>query len=552
MTTYYVSPDGNNANDGSASSPWLTIQHAVDTVAAYDRVIVAAGVYNEQVRITSKSQIALHGLAGAIIDPSTEITGWIAATEVGDEVYKAPIAFDPGHITIDERRVGRVHADQGGKTVLATSEATQWDGDPWGAQDYWIGVEAAAAYESSYLYLRIVGDTPTTHEIRATTNLGALRDAQYPAVRFSGSDNITLSGFTIRGAHHLIALLSTCHHCVIRDCTFRCGIYSIGIYQESYSNTVYGNSFDAYRYAGSDGGAFDNPDGYPLSTRYLTRGRVYTWWKTTVGNGSSHHSSVRMVDAGAGNKVINNAFNGGSEGILCDYEAVTSETIIAHNTIRNHDSCGVAVDTGNHNLLIYNNRFLNNRQHIRLGQLGNTISTSEAVYFYNNLCWQPLDYGMHLNFQWVVSAGEDRPEFYVYHNDFHGGHAAINDTGLGIGHLGLPDFYFVNNISSGAHFSHQVADEDFAVGEVDYNYFGGDEAVGETAISWWGANNTNDDDGEFWTATELESEAFTDVQTSRPTGKAIDAYPGMDSTAHSAGYMTEGVEDDVLNCLCGS
>jgi len=43
--TFYVSPTGSNTNAGSESSPWLTIQHAADAIAAGDTVIVTPGTY---------------------------------------------------------------------------------------------------------------------------------------------------------------------------------------------------------------------------------------------------------------------------------------------------------------------------------------------------------------------------------------------------------------------------------------------------------------------------------------------------------------------------
>ncbi|HEX2068883.1 MAG TPA: DUF1565 domain-containing protein, partial [Actinomycetota bacterium] len=39
-TTYYVSISGNNANPGTQSSPWRTIQRAADTAGPGDTVVV--------------------------------------------------------------------------------------------------------------------------------------------------------------------------------------------------------------------------------------------------------------------------------------------------------------------------------------------------------------------------------------------------------------------------------------------------------------------------------------------------------------------------------
>jgi hypothetical protein len=51
--TFFVSTTGNDANAGTSSAPWRTIQHAANTVHAGDTVQVLGGVYNESVTIPS-------------------------------------------------------------------------------------------------------------------------------------------------------------------------------------------------------------------------------------------------------------------------------------------------------------------------------------------------------------------------------------------------------------------------------------------------------------------------------------------------------------------
>ncbi len=52
-TTYYVSPTGNNNDNGmSLGAAWATIQHAANAMVPGDTVRVQAGTYNEQVSIT--------------------------------------------------------------------------------------------------------------------------------------------------------------------------------------------------------------------------------------------------------------------------------------------------------------------------------------------------------------------------------------------------------------------------------------------------------------------------------------------------------------------
>jgi Abnormal spindle-like microcephaly-assoc'd, ASPM-SPD-2-Hydin/Protein of unknown function (DUF1565) len=57
---YYVSPTGNDANSGSAASPWKTIQHAASVVTVGYTVHVAPGTYTEQVTISNSGTASSH------------------------------------------------------------------------------------------------------------------------------------------------------------------------------------------------------------------------------------------------------------------------------------------------------------------------------------------------------------------------------------------------------------------------------------------------------------------------------------------------------------
>jgi len=72
--TYYVSTTGNDSNPGTIGSPWLTIQHAANSVSAGTTVYVFGGVYNESVNFpasgTPSSPITFESYPGqtAVID----------------------------------------------------------------------------------------------------------------------------------------------------------------------------------------------------------------------------------------------------------------------------------------------------------------------------------------------------------------------------------------------------------------------------------------------------------------------------------------------------
>src|SRR5580692_8022358 len=75
--TYYVAKNGSDSDNGSASSPWLTIGHAALEATAGSTVYVGAGTYSESVLFansgTSSAPIVFNGQGVAIVDGSTGV-----------------------------------------------------------------------------------------------------------------------------------------------------------------------------------------------------------------------------------------------------------------------------------------------------------------------------------------------------------------------------------------------------------------------------------------------------------------------------------------------
>jgi len=59
QNTYYVSPSGDNLNDGSEANPWFTIQGAINnaSVSNGDIIVVKNGIYNENINVTKEITI---------------------------------------------------------------------------------------------------------------------------------------------------------------------------------------------------------------------------------------------------------------------------------------------------------------------------------------------------------------------------------------------------------------------------------------------------------------------------------------------------------------
>ena len=56
-TVYYIATNGSDANPGTLEAPWLTIQHAAETMGAGDTVYIRGGIYNEHVHTTQSGSV---------------------------------------------------------------------------------------------------------------------------------------------------------------------------------------------------------------------------------------------------------------------------------------------------------------------------------------------------------------------------------------------------------------------------------------------------------------------------------------------------------------
>jgi hypothetical protein len=105
--TYFVSKEGSDSNSGTIVSPWLTIQHAANSVSAGATVNVFGGVYNESVNFpssgTASAPIKFQSYPGqtAIIDgtgvPVNGTQGLINI--VGNRSYITVKGFEIRHYT---------------------------------------------------------------------------------------------------------------------------------------------------------------------------------------------------------------------------------------------------------------------------------------------------------------------------------------------------------------------------------------------------------------------------------------------------------------------
>jgi hypothetical protein len=126
--TYYVDrshPAASDANPGSEALPWLTIQHAADTVVAGDTVYIKAGTYNEAVTVQNSGAagnpivysaypghsvtvdgngISFPGGWGGLVDITARSHIRVTGLRIANSTASGILAEDSSFITIDRMR----------------------------------------------------------------------------------------------------------------------------------------------------------------------------------------------------------------------------------------------------------------------------------------------------------------------------------------------------------------------------------------------------------------------------------------------------------------
>ncbi len=215
--TYYVSPAGNDTNNGtSLSSPFRTVQRALDVVNAGDQIYIRGGIYRERPRLrtsgASGQRILISAYANEvpIIDGSKEVGEWSLHEE---SIYRAQvlsIETIPGHPNYGNPvRVGHVILDLNKLTRVNSYEE----------------MSVGSFYQSndlSTLYVwTLNNDSPANHMVGIIKAFTSDKDWNEPSLFYSNvADHVTIRGlvfqhasgygFFTHGSHQLVS------HCVFR------------------------------------------------------------------------------------------------------------------------------------------------------------------------------------------------------------------------------------------------------------------------------------------------------------------------------------------------
>jgi len=130
---YYVSAAGNDSNDGSQSSAWLTIQRAVNSVGPGAVIHVAAGTYTEAV------DIKVSGTSSARISLVSDLR-W-GAKVMGNSTSNYTFYIEGDYINLDGFDITNINSTSGHVGVMAIGSHDQVIGnnihdiDPMGGSD---------------------------------------------------------------------------------------------------------------------------------------------------------------------------------------------------------------------------------------------------------------------------------------------------------------------------------------------------------------------------------------------------------------------------------
>jgi hypothetical protein len=114
LRTLYVAPGGSDGNPGTdPGAPLLTIQEAANRSQAGDLILIAPGIYREEVSVpasgTANQPIVFRGDGGGVVLDGADgaIAAGVAWTSEGAGVWSLVTGFSTGHVVTDQGRLFR-------------------------------------------------------------------------------------------------------------------------------------------------------------------------------------------------------------------------------------------------------------------------------------------------------------------------------------------------------------------------------------------------------------------------------------------------------------
>ena len=182
--TVYVSPSGNNNNDGSYNSPYKTISTAIENINS-GTIILLDGIYREKILIENKNNITIAGdeLGNAIIDGTVNLNdfNW---TETENNIFKTTIDTAIWQLFIDDSEMVMARWPN-----AQFSDESIYSWDTWAEGDEGNSGNGILVFDNSKtFYTSLDNDLDTAHAI---LNIGSFRTWNRKIEYLAGSDFFT-------------------------------------------------------------------------------------------------------------------------------------------------------------------------------------------------------------------------------------------------------------------------------------------------------------------------------------------------------------------------
>lgn len=201
--TYYVSMSGNDSNNGSSDSPWLSINKAAQTLMPGDTVIVREGIYNETVNpvrggTNDSLRITYQAAKGekVIISGSEKFTNWVKHNE---NTYKLTIpnsyfdSYNPYKTQSFKGMDNKLFEDHNGLVIFKDkgySEKYDLAEVMVGAETWYVNSDSA----KTEIYANFGSQNPNTGDAQIAVRKQCFAPSTW------GLGYITIDGFTIKNA----------------------------------------------------------------------------------------------------------------------------------------------------------------------------------------------------------------------------------------------------------------------------------------------------------------------------------------------------------------